>query len=154
MLRCRRLNPTILGDPHAAPFLPLAHCDRPFAGAPAPAPPVQPPALPRQGLGQYQRYYDRAYARSIAQQNQQANPLLTGQLLFGIMENPAQVAARAASTADRYAMNFVRHVQQRAAAAAAQRQAAIAAQQAQNDLYFAMQRAIANQPVQLAAAAA
>jgi len=89
-------------------------------GAPGPAAQVQPPALPRQGLGQYQARYDQYYAHSMAQQAQQPNPLLTGQLLFGIVEtNPARVLLARAATADRYAMAAVQRAQQRAAAFAA-----------------------------------
>lgn len=93
------------------------------AQPPAPAAPAPPPALPRQGLGQYQARYDQYYARSLAQQNQQANPLLTGQLLFGVVQTPAR-AAQQAVIADRFAMAAVGRAQTRAASAlAAQRRA-------------------------------
>ena len=94
----------------------------------APAAPAQPPALPRQGLGQYQARYDQYYAHSLAQQNQQANPLLTGQLLFGIVQTRAGAELQRA-VADRFAMAAVGRAQQRAAlfaAARAQRQMAAA----------------------------
>lgn len=130
----------------------------PGGGGGGAARPVQPPALPRQNLGAYQGAYNRAYARSIAQQSQQANPLLTGQLLFGVIEDPARVAARQAAVADRYALNIVGRVQQRAAAVAqAQQQAALRAQQTQqlaNDLFATIERALAGNPYGSAAAAA
>ena len=95
---------------------------QPPAAAAGVAPPAQPPALPRTNLGPYQARYDEYYARSLAQQNQQANPLLTGQLLFGIVQtNTAQGAAQAALRADRFAMAAVGRAQQRAAAIAAAR---------------------------------
>lgn len=93
------------------------------APAPAPAAQAQPPALPRQGLGQYQARYDQYYAHSLAQQSQQANPMLTGQVLFGVVQKPV-TAAQKALVADRYAMVAVGRAQARAASAlAAQRRA-------------------------------
>ena len=96
------------------------------APGPAPAAPAQPPALPRQGLGQYQARYDQYYAHSLAQQGQQANPLLTGQLLFGVVQKPAS-AVQKALVADRYAMAAVGRAQARAAAALAAQNRAEAA---------------------------
>lgn len=93
------------------------------AGAPAPAAQAQPPALPRQGLGQYQARYDQYYAHSLAQQSQQANPMLTGQVLFGVVQKPVS-AAQKALVADRFAMAAVGRAQARAGSAlAAQRRA-------------------------------
>jgi RHS repeat-associated protein len=89
------------------------------AGNPAAPAAAQPPVLPRQNLRQpFQTYYDRQYARGLAHYNNQANPLLTGQLLFGIVEtNAARAAARAAEYADRFAMErttgFVRYFMMR-----------------------------------------
>ena len=77
---------------------------------PAPAPQAQPPALPRQGFGQFQGVYDEAYGRSLAQQMNQPNPLLTGHLLFGVVDDSAAVAARQAqqmARADRFAVRAV-----------------------------------------------
>jgi RHS repeat-associated protein len=96
----------------------------PPPAAPAPAPPAQPVAVPRQNLGQYQDLYNRRFAQSIAQQNGQANPLLTGQLLFGIVQQPVSAAAKA-GIADQFAMTAVAGAQKAAArAAAAARRAA------------------------------
>jgi RHS repeat-associated protein len=89
------------------------------AGNPAAPAAAQPPALPRQNLREpFQTYYTDQYARGLAEYNNQANPLLTGQLLFGIVEtNAARAAARAAEYADRYAIvrtnGFIRYFNRR-----------------------------------------
>jgi len=75
-----------------------------------PAPMAQPPALPRQGLKQFQGVYDKMYAKSLAAQSREASPLLTGELLFGVVKSPQAQLAQRAATADRYAMRFVNKV--------------------------------------------
>ena len=118
--------------------------------------PAQAPVLPRTNLGPFQARYDRYYAHSLAQQNQQASPLLTGGILFGIVDtNPGRAAAAMAARADRYAMAAVGRAQQRAANVAAQHQAAmLRQQQLQNDLFAQIQQGLANQAHMVAAAAA
>ena len=76
------------------------------AGNPAAPAAAQPPALPRQNLRQpFQQYYDQQYARGLAEYNNRPNPLLAGNLLFGIVEtNVASAATRAAQFADVYAI--------------------------------------------------
>jgi len=76
------------------------------AGNPAAPAEAQPPALPRQNLRQpFQQYYDQQYARGLAEYNNRPNPLLAGNLLFGIVEtNVASAATRAAQFADVYAI--------------------------------------------------
>jgi hypothetical protein len=71
----------------------------------APAAPAQPPLLDRLSARELKRYYSY-YRQSLAQQAQQANPLLSGQVLFGVVQSgPATTMARH-FIAERYAISM------------------------------------------------
>ncbi|CAM8658471.1 Rhs repeat-associated core [Acidimicrobiia bacterium] len=72
----------------------------------APAAPAQPPIVDRLSVLQRERYY-RYYERSLAQQAQQANPLLSGQLLFGVVRSDPGTKLARHVIAERFAISMI-----------------------------------------------
>ena len=79
--------------------------------AAAPAAQVEPIPLDRMTVSQVKMYY-KFVNKSLAQQAQQANPLLSGQALFGIVQTtPVTTAAQRAVIADRYAWGMLERLE-------------------------------------------
>jgi RHS repeat-associated protein len=79
--------------------------------AAAPAAQVDPIPLDRMTVSQVKMYY-KFVNKSLAQQAQQANPLLSGQALFGIVQTtPVATAAQRAVIADRYAWGMLERLE-------------------------------------------